>query len=281
MIGQAELKTLCDKWNEEPTSAPALLVLIGRQGMGKRTAVEYIRKNVKNDGMLKAEDNSVSTVRAVIDKAYKLGGVVYYVFTDCDNMSVQAKNALLKVMEEPPMGARFILTARSSSGVLGTVKSRAFVYEMYPYSREELDQFVKTYEGKEDVKKVDISRYFITCPGDIVRMASLPEAGAGLVDYADMMADYIGEATQANALKIGTRLDIKGDDPNKYPIDLFLRVARDRFYNNFLRAKKDKDFQGVMRIGKALSELSVNTASKQNIIDCLLIDLRRISGGKK
>lgn len=281
MIGQKILKEFCEKWNQDPKMAPALLILAGPVGWGKKTAVEYIRKNVKNDGMLRAENNSVSAVREVIEKSYQLGGAVYYVFTDCDNMSVQAKNAMLKVMEEPPQGARFILTVKNSSSVLGTIKSRAFVYEMYPYSREELEQFVKTYEGKEDVKKVDISRYFITCPGDIVRMASLPEAGAGLVDYADMMADYIGEATQANALKIGTRLDIKGDDPNKYPIDLFLRVARDRFYTNFLRDKKVRDFQCVARIGRALAELSVNTASKQNIIDCLLIDLRRISGGQK
>lgn len=281
MIGQEALKELCKKWNSDPKTVPALLILAGPAGWGKKTAVEYIRKNVKNDGMLRAENNSVSVVREVIDKAYKLGGIVYYVFTDCDNMSVQAKNAMLKVMEEPPQGARFILTVKNSSSVLGTIKSRAFVYEMYPYSREELQQFVKDYRGEEDVKKVQISRYFISCPGDIVRMASLPEAGAGLIDYADMMADYIGEATQANALKIGTRLDIKGDDPNKYPIDLFLRVVRDRCYSNFLRDRKVKDFQGVARIGRALSELSVNTASKQNIIDCLLIDLRRILGEQK
>lgn len=274
MIGQNEFKELCQWWNDEPKNAPALLVLFGRQGMGKKTAVEYIRKNVKNDGMLKAEDNSVSTVRAVIDKSYQLGGTVYYVFTDCDNMSVQAKNALLKVMEEPPQGARFIITAKSSSSVLETVMSRAFVYNMAPYSEKELKEFVEQYKKENKIEGDTPMYYFLSCPGDFVRMFNLPSQGSDLVEYAESIADYIGEVTQANALKIATRLDIKGDDQTKYPVDLFFRAVLDKFYRNYKKDKKISCYFCIIAVSNALYELSLSTVSKQSVVDSLLIKLR-------
>ena len=39
--------------------------------------------------------------------AYKQTKPIMYVFKDCDNMSNAAKNALLKVAEEPPQQAYF------------------------------------------------------------------------------------------------------------------------------------------------------------------------------
>ena len=277
MIGQYKLKELCETWNEYPDYVPALTVLVGKRGSGKKTAVEYIRKNVKNDGMLKCENNSVETVRNVISKCYELGGQIYYVFQDCDNMSAQAKNAMLKVMEEPPKGARFILTVTNSSNLLGTIRSRAFVYEMQPYSLEEMKRFVSTTK-EEKVRGIRWNEYkFVTCPGDIVRLVNLPYDFNEMVQYAQTLVDYIGEATQANALKIATKLDLKGDDESKYPLDLFLNAAR----VGFLERKKDSSFKAVERITKAIEELNMATASKQNVIDTMLLDLRRIMCGEE
>ncbi len=49
------------------------------------------------------------------------------VFVVCDgqNMTVQAQNALLKVLEEPPRGVRFIITCDNRSRMLETIVSRA------------------------------------------------------------------------------------------------------------------------------------------------------------
>ena len=277
MIGQDKLKELCEAWNEYPDYVPALTVLVGKRGSGKKTAVEYIRKNVKNDGMLKCENNSVETVRNVIAKCYELGGQIYYVFQDCDNMSTQAKNAMLKVMEEPPKGARFILTVTNSSNLLGTIRSRAFIYEMRPYSLQDMKAFIKR-SNDEKIASVNWDEYkFVTCPGDIMRLISLPYDFKDMVQYAQTMVDYIGQATQANALKIATKLDLKGDDENKYPLDLFLNAAR----VGFLACKDGNGFKAVERITAAIQELNMATVSKQNVIDTLLLDLRRIMRGEE
>jgi DNA polymerase III gamma/tau subunit len=47
-----------------------------------------------------------------------------YIFDDADNMQATAQNALLKVMEEPPEGVYFILTAKNKTVFLETILSR-------------------------------------------------------------------------------------------------------------------------------------------------------------
>ncbi len=47
-----------------------------------------------------------------------------YVIDNADCMTVEAQNALLKILEEPPRYTAFILTADNSNAVIGTVLSR-------------------------------------------------------------------------------------------------------------------------------------------------------------
>lgn len=47
-----------------------------------------------------------------------------YILADAQNMTVQAQNALLKVLEEPPKGVMFILTCDNHSRLLETIVSR-------------------------------------------------------------------------------------------------------------------------------------------------------------
>lgn len=69
----------------------------------------------------------VKYLQALTVEAYVLpndGDVKVYIFDDCDNISVQCQNILLKLIEEPPKHCKFIFTARSRSILLPTVLSR-------------------------------------------------------------------------------------------------------------------------------------------------------------
>ena len=48
-----------------------------------------------------------------------------------ERMNEESANALLKVMEEPPEGVLFLLTADSLAGVLPTIRSRCGNAEAY------------------------------------------------------------------------------------------------------------------------------------------------------
>ena len=54
-----------------------------------------------------------------------------------DRMNQSAANALLKVLEEPPEGVLFLLTACSQAAVLPTIRSRCSVYGVAPVSVQE------------------------------------------------------------------------------------------------------------------------------------------------
>lgn len=51
-----------------------------------------------------------------------------------EQMNEESANALLKVMEEPPEGVLFLLTADSLAGVLPTIRSRCISFAMAPVS---------------------------------------------------------------------------------------------------------------------------------------------------
>ena len=55
-----------------------------------------------------------------------------YIIEDADMMNVQAQNAALKLLEEPPAGVMFILCAENAQLLLPTVRSRCATAERHP-----------------------------------------------------------------------------------------------------------------------------------------------------
>lgn len=144
-------------------------LLFGQKGIGKKTIAKYIsagllcrssegakpcgecnscRKVMANghpDLVIvdsKAAKNSIhiDTIREIRNDAYILPNesqYKVYIIPNAENMSKGAVNALLKVLEEPPKTAVFILTAESKASVLPTILSRCIPLSLYPLSRSE------------------------------------------------------------------------------------------------------------------------------------------------
>ena len=66
-----------------------------------------------------------------------------YVIDDAECMTVEAQNALLKVLEEPPRAVIIILLATECDRILTTIKSRAQYIAMTRFSEEELAEKMK------------------------------------------------------------------------------------------------------------------------------------------
>ena len=62
----------------------------------------------------------------------------FYVFEDAHTLTVQAQNALLIALEEPPRNVHIILLCESADALLTTVKSRARLYKMQRFSVDEI-----------------------------------------------------------------------------------------------------------------------------------------------
>lgn len=67
-----------------------------------------------------------------------------------DLLSVEAQNALLKVLEEPPENVTFIICVTKQDKLLSTVLSRSFVLSFFPLSTKEVFTYLENKFGAND-----------------------------------------------------------------------------------------------------------------------------------
>lgn len=93
--------------------------------------VSYIRRGFQSDGKTLRSVIVVDQIRAVILDSVVLpneaSGKVY-IFPEADFLNVNAQNALLKLLEEPPEGVYFLLCSQNPDILLPTVRSRCGLY---------------------------------------------------------------------------------------------------------------------------------------------------------
>ena len=65
-----------------------------------------------------------------------------YVIDDAECMTTEAQNALLKVLEEPPIGVIILILARECDKILTTIKSRAQYIPMARFTEKELEKYL-------------------------------------------------------------------------------------------------------------------------------------------
>ena len=130
MIGQTKLKSDFKRLLDN-NNIPRCIILGGPKGSGKRTFAGWIGNQLSQYVIV--SDVKADDVRQVIDQSYTLTEVTVYIFPDFHRMSGAAQNALLKITEEPPNKAYFILTTENVSMILGTILSRATYFQMDPY----------------------------------------------------------------------------------------------------------------------------------------------------
>ncbi len=93
----------------------------------------------------------VDTVRAVREEAYYTPNESdrrVFVIENAEAMTVQAQNALLKILEEPPAAAAFLLITESLSSMIPTIQSRAAILRTERFSAEALDGYLTENEPK-------------------------------------------------------------------------------------------------------------------------------------
>ena len=76
-----------------------------------------------------------------------------YIISDAHTMTVQAQNALLLTLEEPPSYAFILLLCENSALMLETIKSRAPIIRMKPLSPEDTERAMLAADPSLELKK--------------------------------------------------------------------------------------------------------------------------------
>lgn len=99
----------------------------------------------------------IDAIRDLIGSAYVLPNEASYrvlILCDAHNMTPQAQNALLKILEEPPRHLLFILTCENRAQMLPTIRSRTAVVSLGEVEWEEAAPFLKSRLPQEDEQTV-------------------------------------------------------------------------------------------------------------------------------
>lgn len=74
-----------------------------------------------------------------------------YIINDCDKMTIEAQNCLLKTLEEPPEFAVMILITSNENVLLNTIKSRCMTMKFKNIPKEELKDYAVQHLGYEQM----------------------------------------------------------------------------------------------------------------------------------
>ena len=93
----------------------------------------------------------VDQIRQLIDRFYQashISGCRVAIISPADRMNVNASNALLKLLEEPPENAYFLLVTTDPSALPATIRSRCVVEKLSEPSEKETTEWLRK-EGAE------------------------------------------------------------------------------------------------------------------------------------
>ena len=200
VIGQKTNIDLINSWKQ----MPQFTIIQGDRNTGKTTLVLYICEhfNLKYVKM----KNGVNDVRQLVKYMTVNSNTVYH-FKDFDKASIQAKNALLKITEETPMGNYIIITG---SNQIKTLESRARKLVMSAYTIEEMSSFMQNYyENFQTQRHLYIAG--INTPSKVIKYSKY-EPILSLLDYAFEIFYKITYLNEDDSVIAVSKFDSKYDD---------------------------------------------------------------------
>lgn len=281
MIGQTMLRRNINQLIEYD-EFPRFSILVGAEGSGKKTLTNAIAFELNCQRAI--VEPKVDAIREMIKDCYKVQSPVLYVIIDSDKMSHQAKNAMLKVCEETPNNAYIMMLVNDINTVLPTIKSRACVFAINPYTNETILEYAELVEKVKGVRRtakiIDIITDLCETPGDVNKLYEIgPEE---FYSYVEKVIDNIAEVSGANALKIASQIDFKGDNKDKYDMTLFLRAFKSICGKEMRKAVTDDDMEmqmyysaGIKIVTKTLQQMQITGINKSALFDMFILDIRQ------
>ena len=262
MIGQINLQQTL---KESPSK---FILLIGNKGSGRKTIIQEVF-GVEGYWL---HNISVASVRTMIENVYQYHDTVF-VIPDADNMSPQAKNALLKVVEECPNNNQFIMTLEDENNTLEPIKSRATIYHMEEYTTEDiLYYFHDNYSHNEEEDAI-VSELCENL-GEVDLLESM--GTLEFYSYVQKVVANITAVSGANAFKIADKISFKEDD-GKYDLRMFLKAFMRCCVSQFHSSDKNDVLiyaQWCQITSKYIRELRITGINKQSLFDAWLLDIR-------
>ena len=266
MIGQKKLLNMIQAMGNK---FPKFSIIVGGKNSGKKLLCSEISKilNITTyKSGIKADE-----IRETIEFSYKQSSPKIFIIPDADTMSIVAKNLLLKVLEEPPKNAYFIMTLSDLAYTLDTIKSRGMVFNLDNYSSQELIEYRQ--QCKFDSKYDHILGKVCSTTGEVTELFS--HGVDEFINYAKILTDNVGRYGDGIIFKITTRMKSK-DNPNGFNPQIFFRIMLLNFQDKY-RETKDKRYLEFMKLtAKLIQDLNILAVNDLASIDNWVMSVREV-----
>lgn len=104
--------------------------------------INLVRDKKKKTDSIGIDEIRQQVISSIYDRPYS-GDHKVYIIDDADKMNIQAQNAILKTLEEPPSYAVLILITTNAARLLPTIISRCIVLNMRPVEDKVIRQYLR------------------------------------------------------------------------------------------------------------------------------------------
>lgn len=250
----------------ELTQLPRYIILVGPRGIGKKYLAEQLCEhfNVRPVFMgIKVDD-----IRTMIHGASALSEPTMYIIPNSDDMSLASKNAILKTTEEPNNNLYICMTLDSKENTLSTLLSRAFTYNVEPWTKDELEELFNETFSQDSME-------IATNPLEVNKLMPCYDE---LMKFCDTVINKIDCVTVSNSLNMPKALALKDGNEGFEPI-LFFRALKGRLVEFMQQAGSKQEvleyYIIMQEAQRAIGYLSNRFYNKKYNVDMFILNVRR------
>lgn len=167
------------------SSGSQAILLVGDKGVGKKTLIRRVLEHFKVD-LVEFPALSINEARSIKHIIIRKSVQTRVFLIDGDGATVQAYNAMLKTLEEPPRDVIFIIAA--SRAPIQTIVSRCNYIIVPPFTHEELKE-VLSYKGMGERAILSVVGKSYGSVAEAVKVYERQEEKQRLVPYLKALKD--------------------------------------------------------------------------------------------
>lgn len=178
-----------------------------------------------------------------------------FIIPKAETLTVQAQNVMLKLLEEPPGTASFMLLTDNPGALLQTVRSRAVELTMNRLTEQ---QVLSCLTKKFPEKTADARRAAATCGGLIGKAIELMEDSGGNTAAAEKAADAVKYIKKKDSLAVAA-LFTGFEKSSKGDFEALLTALLESFA---AEAAADRQFMALSScVGRAIEYFRANVST--------------------
>lgn len=272
IIGQDKILSQINTFTID--SLPSAIMIIGENGSGKHTIVNYIAERFKliiediTPQSSNKDDGTHLEFDEKINKMYEVTEPHLYL-VDGDLLASRGRgemNALLKVLEDPIYGSYIVFLCETTANILDTICNRCYQIQLERYTSETLKQFLG--DGA-DSRITEI----VNTPGQVIAMTGYNIED--MVQYASKVIGSIKNANYANILNISRKKISYDGDKDKYMPTHFILVLMYVLKQQYFTTEDNRLMSAYLLTNKLYNNSKIANIDMKNLFEHYLFELKK------